>query len=516
MSERLRLADLLAALSLAGDEGMGLPAGESMRSSVIASSLAGKLDLEAEVVGHVLYTTLLLHLGCTGYAHERAAVFGDEVALNAAAAETNFLSVRDMVGTMLPAVTRDTGPAERVRVTAYFLLRGNQFGGRATNATCEVARRMARRLGLAEEVQRGLYEAFEYWNGKGAPNGLDGEEIALPARIAQVAETGARFAAIGGPELAVEALRARAGGMLDPELCELFSASASELVAEADSGDPRELILEREPEPLAWRSRGQLPELGAVFADFTDLKTPFTHGHSREVSRLAAATAELLRLDAGTAGELELAGLLHDLGRVSVSTSIWEKQGPLTTAEWEQVRLHPYRSERVLAASSALEPLARLAGTHHERLDGSGYHRGCVARELPVPARVLAATDAYQAMTQRRAHRRALDPEQAAEELRRDARAGRLDGEVVAALLEVAGHERRGRRTDLRPAELTDREIEVLRLLAAGCSNPEIAERLVISRRTAEHHVQHIYAKIGESSRAAAAVFALEHDLLGP
>jgi len=274
------------------------------------------------------------------------------------------------------------------------------------------------------------------------------------ARVARVAATAARLAAAAGREGALDAIRARAGGMLDPRLCELFAAHADELIAEAEEGDPRELVLEREPQPVAYRRRDELPELAAVFADYADLKTPFTHGHSREVARLAVATAQRLRLGAEAASRLELAGLLHDLGRVAVSSSIWEKPGPLTGAEWEQVRLHPYRSERILAGSEALEPLARLAGTHHERLDGSGYHRGCEARELPAPARVLAAADAYQAMTQRRPHRDALDPEQAAEELGRECR-----------------------------------------------TNREIAERLVISRRTAEHHVQHIYAKIGESSR---------------
>jgi HD-GYP domain-containing protein (c-di-GMP phosphodiesterase class II) len=514
MSDGVRLADLFAGLSVAADAGMGLPSEESMRSCVVGTNLARRLGLGDEAVGHVMYATLLLHLGCTGYAHERAAAFGDEVALNGAAARTNFLDRRDVMKTMLPAMTGGAGRREKARVAFYLAVRGNEFGRRATTATCEVGRRMAARLGLPDEVQQALYEAFEFWNGEGGPRGLAGEQTCLPARIARVAATAARFAGIGGAELAVDALRARAGGMLDPGLCELFASAAQELVAESESGDPRELILEREPEPIARRSRQQLPELAAVFADFADIKTPFTHGHSREVGRLATAAAERLRLGTEAVAQLELAGLFHDLGRVAVSTAIWEKPGPLTSAEWEQVRLHPYRSERFLAGSAALKSLAPLAGMHHERLDGSGYHRGCGAREITIPARVLAAADAYQAMTQPRPHRSALEPARAAEELGRESRAGRLDPDAVAAVLEAAGQRRRSRRADLRPAELTEREVEVLRLIAAGCSNRQIAEQLVISRRTAEHHVQHIYAKIGESSRAAAAVFALEHDLL--
>jgi HD-GYP domain-containing protein (c-di-GMP phosphodiesterase class II) len=512
--ERLRLLDLLASLSVAGDLGMGLPPGESMRSCVIGTGLARRLGLGEEETGHALYTTLLFHLGCSAYAHERAAAFGDEIALNEASARTNFLDPRDMLKTMLPAATSGRGLGGRMRITAYLLVRGNEFGRRATTATCEVARRMAGRLGLPAQVQQALYEVFEYWNGKGTPRGLEGEESLLPARLAQVGAAASRFSEIGGAELAVAALRDRAGGMLDPHLCDLFASHAPDLIADSDAGDPRALLLEREPEPHAYRDREQLADLATVFADFADLKTPFTHGHSREVARLAAATGKRMALDAEAVSQLRLGGLLHDLGRVSVSTSIWERPGALSTTDWEQVRLHPYHSERILASSAALEPLARIVGMHHERLDGSGYHRGSKARELPAAARILAAADAYQAMTQTRPHRDALAPEQAAKELGGESRAGRLDPDVVAALLEVAGGRRRSRRGDLRPAQLTEREVEVLGLLAAGCSNRDIAERLVISRRTAEHHVQHIYAKIGVSSRAAAAVFALEHDLL--
>jgi DNA-binding NarL/FixJ family response regulator len=177
--------------------------------------------------------------------------------------------------------------------------------------------------------------------------------------------------------------------------------------------------------------------------------------------------------------------------------------------------MHPYHSERILATSRALEPMAAIAGMHHERLDGSGYHRGARGRDMTPAARILAAADAFQAMTQERPHRAALSPEQAAEELAADARAGRLDPDAASAVLEVAGL-RRGRRSDLRPGGLSEREIEVVRLVADGCSNPEIARRLVISRRTAEHHVQNVYAKLGVASRAAVALFAHEHDLLAP
>jgi HD-GYP domain-containing protein (c-di-GMP phosphodiesterase class II) len=417
--------------------------------------------------------------------------------------------------TFIPEATRGLAPVPRVRAAAFIVLRGQAFGRRYETATCEVARETARRLGLRDAVQRALYEAHEQWGGRGAPQGLKGDEIALPARIARVGIEAARWDDIGGPEMAVAALWRRAGGILDPSFVDVFVRNAPAILGVASAGDPRERILEVEPRPVVEKDVTELPEVASAFGDIADLKTPFMHGHSREVARLAKAAAERLRLDRQTIEVLHVAALLHDLGRVGISNAIWEKERALTAAEWEQVRTHAYHSERILAKSEALEPSAHLAGMHHERLDGSGYHRACRAREIPLAARVLAAADVFQAMTQRRPHREALDPHDAGEELVKESRAGLLDSDVVAALLDAAGQPRSTRRPDLRPAGLSEREIEVLRLVARGCSNPQIASRLSISRRTAEHHVQHIYTKIGVSSRAAAALFALEHDLLG-
>jgi HD-GYP domain-containing protein (c-di-GMP phosphodiesterase class II) len=256
-----------------------------------------------------------------------------------------------------------------------------------------------------------------------------------------------------------------------------------------------------------------LAMVAAAFGDLADIKTPFTHGHSSEVARLSVAAATQLHLDRQTIAQLRVAALLHDVGHVGISNAVWEKPGSLTTAEWEQARLHPYYSERILSSSLALAPMAPIVGLHHERLDGSGYHRGCGATAIGYAARVLAAADALQAMTQRRPHRPALDLEHARDELLNETRRGRLDADAVAAVLAAAGHPLPARRVP-RAAGLTEREVEVLRLVAEGCSNPEIGRRLGVSRRTAEHHVQHIYTKLGVSSRAGAALFALEHDLL--
>jgi HD-GYP domain-containing protein (c-di-GMP phosphodiesterase class II) len=476
----------------------------------LAVSLAERAEMTKEE-GEVYYAALLEHVGCTGGAHEAAAYFADDIVLYHAAARANLARRRQVFSTFIPEVARERPLGGRVRVAAV-VLGGRRIAAEIRSANCEVAATTARRLALGEGVERALQHMFEWWNGKG-PQGLAGEEISVSARIVRVASSGLFFNRLGGPDTAVRAVRERAGTILDPGLSECFAGGARQLLSEVESGDALERVLEAEPRPWRLASGAELDSVARAFGDVVDLKSPFFHGHSASVAELSEVAAGAMGLGAEETIALRRAALLHDVGRVAVPTGVWEKRAPLTAAEWERVRLHPYHSERVLVRSSALAPLASLAGMHHERLDGSGYHRGAKAASLPRAARLLAVADVYQAMTQDRPHRAALSPELAARELEAEGRRGRLDPEAVLAVCAAAGH-RPGKRRSVSPAGLSAREVEVLRLLAQGCSNREVGRRLSISPKTAGHHVQHIYAKIGASTRAAAALFAMEHDLL--
>ena len=505
----LRLAEFMAAISLATDLGNGYPLEKALRNSLLAVGVGRELGLGGQELSDVYYTALLEHLGCTATSHELAAGFGGE---------DNVIRRAQLTGD--PAIIRKAfregakrlGPMEIAMIIAKGLAGGRRLRRAYAAATCEAADRLAARLGLSSGVRRALLHVYTRWDGKGFP-AISGEEIALPVRITRLAFLVEVYEQLGGRETAVAMVRRRTGIDLDPAVATAFLRHADALFAQLEAESVWDIALQAEPEPRPWLPAGRIDQVAQAFADFTDLKSPFMLSHSSGVARLAEGAGHAMSLAAPDLVTIRRAALLHDVGRVSVPNGIWDKRGPLTGAEWERVRMHPYYSERILAHSPLLQPLAQIAGMHHERLDGSGYHHAVAAPSISHAARVLAAADAYQAMTEERPHRPALSAERAAHELRSEADGGRLDREVVRAVLDSVG-QKRPRERAAWPAGLTEREVDVLRLVAKGKPDKMIASDLFISRNTVHHHVKQIYQKCEISSRAGAALFAMENDLI--
>ncbi len=507
----LRLAELVAALSLAIDLGLGQPLEHVLRSCLIALRLGERLGLDEDERAVVYYVALLAWVGCTADSHELAKWFGDDIAFRADTYEV------DLAG--LPALAfmlRHTGaggsPLRRARVGAALIATGGRSITASMMAHCQATGMIAERLGLGEQVRASLQHNFARWDGKGLPAGLAGDDIALSMRLVHLAEIVEPFHRTNGVEAATQVARERSGKQFDPAIVDEFCRVAPEVLGRLETDTNWRAVIEAEP-----ALRPRLTEEGLergleAAADFTDLKSPYLSGHSRGVADLAAAAGRHSGLPEADVVVLRRAGLVHDLGRTGVPNAIWEKPGPLTDAEWERVRLHTYFTERMLARPPALARLGAVAALHHERLDGSGYHRGLPGASLTPAARILAAADAYHAMTEPRPHRPALPPEDAARELRAEVKGGRLGGDAVEAVLGEAGH-RVGRRR-AHPGGLTAREVEVLIHLARGASNREIARSLQISQKTVGNHVEHIYTKLGVSTRTAAALFAMQQGLL--
>jgi HD-GYP domain-containing protein (c-di-GMP phosphodiesterase class II) len=502
---------VIAALSLATDLGIGVPLEHGLQSTLLAIRLGERLGVDSDTAAQTYYACLLFYVGCTADAEVAAETFGDDDALTTYALPARFGSKPEMLAGIMRALANSGSPAP---VRAVQIARGmpraaREFKGHVT-AFCEVAQMLTDRLGLPASMQGLFAYLVERWDGKGLPGRARHEEIPLPVRIASVARDAAFQRLLGGAEFAARVVRKRAGGAFDPAVAIPLADAAAELLALDDGASAWEETLAREPSPrLTLESEAIDRALGAM-GDFADLGSPYLVGHSAGVAELATAAARQCRLEATDLVQVRRGALVHDLGRVAVPVRIWQKAAPLTPDDWERVRLHAYYSERVLARSGFLAALAPVAGFHHERLDGSGYHRGTVVAEITPPARLLAAADVYHAMTEPRPHRAALAPGHAAKTLGQEAGAGRLDPDAVTAVLEVAGQ--RAPRID-RPARLTEREAEVIALLARGLQTKQVARRLGISIKTADHHIQNAYAKIGVSTRAAAALFAMQHGL---
>ena len=513
--DQIRLAEVMASLSLATDLGLGQPLEHELGVCLSALELADRLGCSADECSDVYYVALLAHIGCTAAAPDFASwVGGDEIHFQSGVQVLGPASepAEDM-RYLIRRLADDRPLPERARLVARQLIGGTKQFELAAANLCEGGRLLATSLHLPDEVARALGQVTTRWDGKGIPADVAGEQISRPLRIVRVAHDLVAIAHAGDLAAATGTLTRRRGRGYDPQVVEAALADPEALVRVADAPDAWERVIAAEPEPVATISRAGLDTVARAFAEFTDLKVGFLRGHSTRVAELAANAAETLGCSRSETSEVRAAGLFHDLGRVSVPNGIWEKSGPLSAGEWERVRLHPYYTERVLERSPVLAPLALLAGSHHERLDGSGYHRGATAAQLGVGARLLAAADAFDAMTHDRPHRHALGPEQARYELGAMVGAGTVEKRAVDAVLEAAGSAPTETRQGY-PAGLTEREIEVLRLLAQGKTNREIAEALVITEKTAGHHVEHIYAKADVSTRVGAALFAMRHDLV--
>jgi HD-GYP domain-containing protein (c-di-GMP phosphodiesterase class II) len=508
----VRIAELVATLSYAADLGLGQPMEHCMRQTVIALRLADLVGASAAEREATFYLGLMMNVYCHADAAEQAQWFGDDISFKGAAFDTLDMSTIGMIAFLVRRLGSHGSGAARARRLAAFPIAGQKQLVSFLNTHSTLGSQFAERIGLGTAARDAIGQAYEQWDGKGQPGRRRGAEVCLPSRLVHLASPVEVFSR-RGVEAARTIARRHRGTEFDPAVVDLFCAHAPDLLAGLDEAADWDAVLDAEPE-LSRRVTGdELDDVLEAMADLVDLKSPYLAGHSRGVANLAAEAARWSGMPADDVRVLRRAGLVHDLGRLGVSNSIWDKPAGLGNAELERVRLHPYLTDRMLARVSALGRSREIASRHHERLDGSGYPRGLAAASLTPSDRLLAVADVYHAMTEPRPHRPPLDGEQAARELHAEVRAGRLDGDGVHAVLKAAGHRAPARRT--WPAGLTAREVEVLGLVARGHTNRQIAQQLTVTAKTVSNHVEHVYLKIGVRSRAAATLYASQHGLMG-
>ena len=429
-----RLAELLGSLSHALDAAEGQPAGHAMRSCWIGQQIGRAIGLGTQQMRELYYATLLKDAGGSCNAAQIRELFlTDDLA---------FKRDRQTAGLGLPSlmnfVVRHTGAraglAARLRAVINAVQNGGEIHRELTETRCSRGAQIARQLRFGDDVADGIQGLDEHWDGSGQPQGLAGKEIPLYARIALLAQVAEVFHAAAGARATREEMARRSGRWFDPRLADAFAVLARdpEFWCQLASDDLELRVLEMEPAPQPVDD-DTLDDIALAFGRVVDAKSPFTAGHS---SRVALIT-EQLGLQLGLGGPerrwLRRGALLHDVGMLGVSNQILDKPGPLDPWERAAMQRHALHSEQILGRIATFGVLARIAGAHHEKLDGNGYPRGLDARHLRLETRILTAADVFDALTADRPWRPAMATEQALQVMR-DSRGTAIDGDCLAAL----------------------------------------------------------------------------------
>ena len=514
----VRRADFLMALAYATDLATGHSRDFALRSCVLGMRIADVAKLDGNLRRSIWHQALLRYIGCNADSHLLAAAWGDEIALRQDLVRTDMGNKAELGAAITRAITRKFSnlPADELAAAiARGLAEAPQINVPILSGHCEVAQRIAERIGLPDDIRENLGQLYERWDGKGMPRGLSGEAVKFPVRVVTLAQDAIALNEAHGLEAMKTMIGQRAGGGYETPLTELFLANANQLMAGLDLPVDRAAILALEPAPHAMMSEQGCDDAFLAIADMIDMRMPFTFGHSRAVASLTEAACSTAGLPAANTRTAKWAALTHDLGELAIPVSTWMRAAPLTERETDATHLHPYYGERALTSLGGDEgkAVAALVLRHHERLDGSGYHRYAKGNDLAPAARILAAAEAFQTAREARPHRAAMSDVAAAAKLRGAVKDGKLCDEAVEAVLTAAGQRSR-RASSERHAGLTPREIEVLRLIAAGNTAKEAARQLDIAPKTADNHIQSLYSKIGVKTRAGAALFALERGLV--
>ncbi len=430
----------------------------------------------------VYHQALLRYIGCNADTHLLSAAWGDEIALRQELHRIdmgNKVAFREVFVRAITRTLAGASPEELDQALERGLAGAAQVNIPVLSGHCEVAQRIAERIGLPEEIRENLGQIYERWDGRGLPHGLSGNAVKVPVRLVTLAQDAIALTDLHGFEAMTGIIAERAGGAYEQELVDVFLAHAESLLAGLDGPVDRATILALEPTPHAMLDEEACEKAYLAIADMIDMRMPFTFGHSRAVASLAGAAAKQMGLPASDGRIVRWAGYAHDIGELSVPVSTWMRAGALTERE----------------------------------TDSGGYHRNSRSPDLSPAARILAAAEAFQTARETRPHHAGLSDVAAADKVRAAVKEGKLCPEAVEAVLTCAGQRaRRGAPTRL--AGLTPREIEVLRLIAAGDTAKEAARKLDIAPKTADNHIQSLYSKIGVTTRAGAALYALERGLV--
>jgi HD-GYP domain-containing protein (c-di-GMP phosphodiesterase class II) len=513
------IAELLCALSFATSLGFGGHMEHGLGSASLGLSLADALDLAAEEREALFYGALLKDVACTACSAALAAFVPDADESPVMLSDVILIDpskMSEMAGWLSRYLRLDAHLPQRLAKLLSFLVQCGPLVREIMRSHCEVAELFARQLGFPENVQQAVRFQWERWDGKGMAYGLKGESIPRAARLLHLAQVLELTYHFGGPEAAQTIALEKRGTRFDPTGVDAFLklASQADFWGTFEVRMTQKALLARCPATRAQQdTEDQIEQLCEVLADFIDLKTREDWHHSRVVAAVAVEMGTCLGWDADELATLRRAALVHDIGKVALPVGILTRRASLSESEEETYRLHPYYTQRILERVEVFHDLASAAASHHEWVNGQGYYRQLRGEQIPLHGRVLAVANAYARHLQHQS-----EPKNPAEILHMmlPEVGSQFDGECYQALVvTVTGKDEKRVAAHLpMGSHLTVRENEVLRLLAQGHNTPQIAKTLAISKKTVEHHLAHIYGKIGVTCRTAAVVYAVQQKLV--
>ena len=431
------MSEVVSALSFALDLTEDARPGHAVRTCLLGMRIATELGLPDDQLSDLYYALLLKDLGCSCNANLLCEMVGGDDRTIKRKVKLEDWRYPSLSG--LKMLWEHAGAGEpfldKSKRFLRLALRRRSFRNELVQLRCECATKIARKIGLSAASVEAIASLDEHWNGRGYPKGLRGESVPLLARIVNIAQYLDLFASENGTVSAMQLVHARRGTWFDPTLARIVRSLANQgrLWQYYGSGLERKAVIDLEPGAVLRADEKQIDNIAEAFADVVDAKSPFTCGHSLGVRDAAMHIARQMGITGERSRLIHRAALLHDIGKLRVPNTILDKPGKLDVIEWQVVREHPGLSGEILGRIKPFKELARIAGEHHERLDGSGYPAGLKADHLSIESRILAVADVYGALQEDRAYRKGVGRQEAIATMAKLI-PGKLDVDCFAAL----------------------------------------------------------------------------------
>ncbi len=408
MSKHLTKAEILASLSQALDLVEGQPEGHALRTCLLTLQVGRKLGLPESTLSELYFASLLKDSGCSNNAVRIFHIFGgDEVSNKRAVKLIDWSNTYESLKFAISHTEKGKKIGAKLRRMAANLGPPSKIMNEVTAARCNRGADIARKLGMGDAVADAIQHLDEHWDGKGAPLGMAGYDIPIHSLIIGAAQTVEIFYAAFDKQIAKEMVIARTGTWFSPAVANaLLSVISDDDFWNSLRDDACGIALNQElPAVFEEALEVDIDAICEAFGMIVDAKSSFTWQHSSRVTKYATLIAIELGIPLQDITTIRRAAMVHDIGKLGISTAILEKPDRLSDEEMAVVRKHPMYSYQILARVPTFGAISEIASSHHERLDGKGYWQGLEASQINLATRIVTTADVFDALTAARPYK---------------------------------------------------------------------------------------------------------------